>query len=183
MKEKILRATAKLISERGIEAVSIRGICGELNITAPTLYHYFKDKKALIEGVTTLAYQKYQAKIDRDIKNKTPIEALIKIWDIYFDFVSTESELYLTIVLAHANGNIPRIGYESFESAVEIFQRAYEDGLIKYKPFLAAQIYYSAAQGAALMYISQNRNRYLLNGIRELRTICLNGIFLTSSEH
>ena len=45
-----------------------------------------------------------------------------------------------------------------------------------YHPKKAAQVYYSAAQGAALLMLSQNKNKELLSGSNLLRDITLNGL-------
>lgn len=61
MKEKIIRATAKIISHEGIKAASTRKICASVEITAPTLYYYFQNKFKLLDAVTSMAFEKHMS--------------------------------------------------------------------------------------------------------------------------
>ena len=49
-RQRILEATARLMAEKGPDAVSMREISAQLKITKPVLYYYFKDKDELIEA-------------------------------------------------------------------------------------------------------------------------------------
>ena len=47
----ILEVARALFTQKGFANVSIRDICGDAHITAPTLYYYFKNKEALFDAV------------------------------------------------------------------------------------------------------------------------------------
>lgn len=177
MKEKILRAVSKIIAKGGLEAVSTRAVCTEVGISAPTLYHYFNNKSELLESVTLLAYERYTAKDIETLKKGSPLRALLKIWEIYFDFVDSETELYLVILNAHMRGRIPRAGYDLFQSTLAVFSRADKLGQLKFRPSVCAQIFYTSAQGSALVYLSQNKNHNMKKGIKLSRDICIRGLF------
>lgn len=49
--EHILKVATRLFSARGFANVSIRDICDEAGVTAPTVYHYYQNKEALFQAV------------------------------------------------------------------------------------------------------------------------------------
>ena len=50
---KIAEVAARLFSERGYANVSIRDVCREADVSPPTIYYYFKDKKGLFEAAVS----------------------------------------------------------------------------------------------------------------------------------
>ena len=176
MRENILRLTAGIISKEGFEAASMRAVCKAAGVTAPTLYHYFADKNDLLDEVTSLAFNKHLELTLKLSRTQDTLKDLKSIWDFYIDFALNESELYLCIVYAHAQGRIHPSGVKCFEITTDLFKAAKEQGKLIYHPKKAAQVYYSAAQGAALLMLSQNKNKELLSGSNLLRDITLNGL-------
>lgn len=176
MKEKILRETAKIIAKDGLAGASIRTVCKASGVQAPTVYYYFKDKDSLIESVTLLAYERYTQKHLSGLDKKAPLKALLKIWSVFFDFVENETDLYSVILMAHIDKKIPDAGVALFKSTIDIFSRADKIRKLTVTPEVAAQIYYSAAQGSALLYLSQSRNVRFRKGIKIARDMCLRGL-------
>ncbi len=50
-RELILQTALKLFSRKGFEAVSVRDIAAELELTAPALYVHFKSKQDILEAI------------------------------------------------------------------------------------------------------------------------------------
>jgi AcrR family transcriptional regulator len=48
---KILEVAKDLFTKRGFSNVAVRDICRAANVTAPTLYYYFRNKEALFDAV------------------------------------------------------------------------------------------------------------------------------------
>ena len=55
-KEDILQKTLNLFLEKGYNATSTNDICAEANISKPTLYYYFKDKRHLFFSLHRKAF-------------------------------------------------------------------------------------------------------------------------------
>ena len=176
MREKILIAVAKIIANEGIDAVSIRYVCTKVGVKAPTIYYYFKDKNGVIDAVISLAYQKHIQTYAEFVKDKSPIRGLVRTWDSFFEFVDKNPELYHAIVEAHLRQRIPREGVELFESIAEIFKKLEEKNKLRLPYAQAAEIFYAAAYGQALVYVSQNKNPNLIESIRFTRDLCLQGL-------
>lgn len=52
--EKIIAASWRLLSDQGIENFTIRNLCKELNVQAPTIYWYFGSKQVLYQTLANL---------------------------------------------------------------------------------------------------------------------------------
>lgn len=178
MREKILSATAKIIANEGLDAVSIRHVCDKVGVKAPTIYYYFKDKEGLVEAVVRLAYKRYHKRQAELIKDDTPIKGLIKSWDIFFEFIENETDLYHAIVIAHLRQSIPTEGYELFQVIADLFIKLEEKNKLKHPYLTAARIYYATAYGLALVYISQGKNPNLHSQISLTRDLCIKSLLM-----
>ncbi len=49
----ILRAAEEIMTDGGIDAVTLASVAGQLHLTKQALYHYFPSKEALIKSLTT----------------------------------------------------------------------------------------------------------------------------------
>ena len=80
--EKIKSIAFKYFLEIGYEATTIRMICKDADIEAPTLYHFFKSKKGLfleIRNDFLMEYKKLIASLELE-NEKSPEEALKKLY-------------------------------------------------------------------------------------------------------
>ncbi len=176
MQNKILMVTAEILAKEGLDAVSIRYVCEKVGVKAPTIYYYFKDKDGLIDGVISLAYKKHIQLSSEFSKDKSPVKGLIKTWDSFFTFVTKNPELYHAIVVAHLRDRIPKEGGELFESIATIFKKLEDKDQLKLPYKKAAEVFYAAAYGQALVYISQDLNPNLKDAIKFTRNMCIQGL-------
>lgn len=149
MKEKIFRATANIISKDGINAVSTRAICRALGITAPTIYHYFKDKSELLKEVMEWSFEEHLKFILNDKPQADSCSLLKEVWDKYMDFAMNEKDLHSTMLTSINHGKIFDPGYRCFKRLIKIFEQAYNTGSFDYSSVEAAQIYISGAHGVS----------------------------------
>ncbi len=178
MREKILSATAKIIGYEGLDAVSIRHVCDTAGVKAPTVYYYFQDKEGLVEAVVKLAYVKYHKRQAELIRGETPLKGLVKSWDIFFEFIENETDLYHAIVIAHLRQKIPAEGYALFQVIAEIFKKLEEKNRLKLPYLTAARIYYATAYGLALVYVSQGKNPNMNSSISLTRDLCIKSLLV-----
>lgn len=177
-REKILTAGAKIIANEGIEAISIRYLCQKVGVKAPTVYYYFNDKEGLLDAIIDLAYLRHSQTYFEFIKGKSSTTALIKTWDSFFAFVENEPELFHAIVIAHLKKRIPAAGTKLFESIAGIFKNLEDKNKLKLPYSKSAEIFYAAAYGQALVYVSQNMNKNLTESIQFTRDLCLRGLLV-----
>jgi len=72
----ILEATEAILAARGEEALSIREVCARAGVTAPTIYHHFGDKAALIDRVVDACFVEFDRTLRARPAPGDPIEAL-----------------------------------------------------------------------------------------------------------
>ena len=73
---RILNATRALVSELGVERVTMRGIARLANITAPAIYKHFRNKRALLEAVIASGYDELDTEMIRGLQAPAPHDGL-----------------------------------------------------------------------------------------------------------
>ena len=71
-KEKILRESLKLFSEKGFDATSVGEIASAVGIRAPSLYNHYKSKQAIFDAIfedTSKRYDDFTAKLSVHVEN------------------------------------------------------------------------------------------------------------------
>lgn len=92
---RILESALHLFASRGYDAIGVQEICEAAGITKPTLYHYFGNKRGLLEAlvqerctplITTLAdAATYTGDLPRTLQ---------QVVEAYFQFAGREPKLY-----------------------------------------------------------------------------------------
>ncbi len=82
----ILEAAAHLLANGGAERLSIRELCARARVTAPTVYHHFGDKAALVDRVVDDCFAEFDRAFARRAVPTDPIEALRWSFDRYVEF-------------------------------------------------------------------------------------------------
>ncbi len=82
----ILAATEALLSAGGESAVSIREVCTRAGVTAPTVYHHFGDKDALIARVVDDCFAEFDRALAPEAAPADPVEAMRWGFDRYLAY-------------------------------------------------------------------------------------------------
>jgi AcrR family transcriptional regulator len=69
--QRILLATARIIDKSGEASIRISDICKSLNITAPSIYHFFGDREGLIEATQAHRYSRGQQEFVQSFASAT----------------------------------------------------------------------------------------------------------------
>ena len=72
----VLEAALELIAERGIAGASLRRLAERLNLSQPSLYHYFKSKNELIDQLAEFGAKKMVEAIDLSQFPQLPPDAI-----------------------------------------------------------------------------------------------------------
>jgi AcrR family transcriptional regulator len=83
---RIMRVAARLLASSVDGQLSTREICRGAAVTAPTLYHHFKDKEALLDEVVLEGFQNYLTKKREIADSGDPVEELRRGWDMHVTF-------------------------------------------------------------------------------------------------
>ena len=75
----ILDATEALLVEHGYEAFSMRRLAERCGYTAPTIYHYFGDKKGLFDTLLEERFRQMLDSVRRVRRSRDPVETLLAV--------------------------------------------------------------------------------------------------------
>jgi AcrR family transcriptional regulator len=104
-RQEILDVAERLLSESGVESVTLASVAGELGMTKQAIYHYFASKEALVQSLVTMLLEREIETLIRAIENVgagvAPLGTLIRAFYKHyvgrlnaFRFVYCQSQLY-----------------------------------------------------------------------------------------
>jgi AcrR family transcriptional regulator len=161
-RDRLLRATAELLEEGG-DPPSTRAICGRAGVTAPTLYHHFGNKQALIDAVIGYGLAQYPTGPAGD---DDPIAAVRAGWDAHVRYGLANPSFY-ALVHGRIGGAVSVPARRSLES---LFAEAARRGLLRAPVADAAARVLAANIGVTLSLIGQpedTRDPLLSGAVRE----------------
>ena len=72
----ILDAAEELLLDEGLDGFTMRGLAKRCGYTAPTIYHYFGDKKGLLDTLLEQAFSGLVKELERVPASGDPVDAL-----------------------------------------------------------------------------------------------------------
>jgi AcrR family transcriptional regulator len=82
----ILDAAEALVVERGYDAFSMRRLAERCGYTAPTIYHYFKDKKGLFDSLLEERLRRMVDSVRHARRNQDPVERILTVGQAFVRF-------------------------------------------------------------------------------------------------
>lgn len=83
-REAVLRTSVRLFNEKGFHATSLDEVAAVLQVTKPTLYHYFPSKDDILFECVRLGYEEIrQAAADAEAKARSGIDRLRLLMEDY----------------------------------------------------------------------------------------------------
>jgi AcrR family transcriptional regulator len=156
-RQQILDVTAALLQRAGMEEVSIRDVCQAAGITAPTVYHHFGDKRALLEAVAAEGFERYlETKLDRT-PSDDPLVDLRHGWDDHVGF-GLEHPAFYRLMYGTPNADKPPSAQKARLMLLDIVQRLGEAGRLRMPPEQAATMIHTGAVGTALALIASPKS-------------------------
>ncbi|GGP59175.1 TetR/AcrR family transcriptional regulator [Saccharothrix coeruleofusca] len=152
-RQRILRAAAMLFERSATTDVSTREVQRLAGVTAPTLYHHFKDKTGLVEAVIEDAFARYLAEKRESVAGLSPLSTLRVGWDLHVGFGLDQPVLYrLMYAPAEPRREVPaaRMAREELRSSLLALRDA---GLLVVPVDEAVALLEAAATGATLHLI------------------------------
>ena len=84
MRELILKAASNIISDEGLDKLSIRKIAKKIKYSPSILYHYFNDKEEILNNVMKRGYKKIISAVSSaELKDTSPEERLVQMTKNY----------------------------------------------------------------------------------------------------
>lgn len=154
IRNRILRAAAVLIRERGTEAATTRAVAEAASVQAPTIYRLIGDKNALLDAVAEYEIAAYVAAKREKKPHPDPVEALRHGWNKYAAFGIANPGLFL-IMSGNARSPATIAGLEVLAERVHDIARA---GRLRGSEERAAAMLHAACVGTVLTLLAEKEN-------------------------
>ncbi len=116
---RILAAAREELSQRGLEATSVRAIAEEAGVTPAMINYYFRGKRALYDAVISEAQARLHARLGAAIADEPTAACLA---GAYFDFLAEEPQMQRLLLREMLDS-----GVERFPSLVRPLRRLLMD--------------------------------------------------------
>ena len=169
-RDRLLLAATQLLDEAAGGPVSTREITERAGVRAPTLYHHFGSKQALLDAVVSHGFKEFLRSRRASSKNSDPLEDIRAGWDSHVAFGLEFPGAY-----AHIYGNVkPGVPCGVTEDVrahlLKALQPAAIQRRLRVSPAEAATRILAACSGVTLTLIQQpasERDLGLSEGMRE----------------
>jgi AcrR family transcriptional regulator len=152
-RQQLLDVTAALLEHTGAEEVSIRSVCQAAGVTAPTVYHHFGDKKALLEAVAAEGFRRYLSAKHSRRPSADPLVDLRRGWADHVGF-GLEHPAFYRLMYGTPNAEERPAAREGHRVLVGILDRLAEAGRLRLPPEQAATMIHTGAVGTTLSLLS-----------------------------
>jgi AcrR family transcriptional regulator len=186
-RDRLLVAAARLLHESGGEPVSTRAICAAAGVQAPTLYHHFGSKQALLDAVISHGFRAFLATRDHRAAGGDPLAAIRQGWDTHVAFGLAHPAFYAHIY-GHVEPGTPCGVVGEVERMLrEALLPAARRGLLRVPPEQAAAAILAASSGVTLALMSAapgTADRALSDLVRDATLAAITtGVPAPSQEH
>jgi len=154
-RDRLLLAAAELLDEAGGGAVSTRQITERAAVQAPTLYHHFGSKQALLDAAVSHGFKEFLGKRRVSGGGGDPIDDIREGWDSHVAFGLEFPSAY-----AHIYGNVKPgvpcgVVAGMREALLETLKPAEEQGRLLVPAEKAADHLLAASSGVTLALIQE----------------------------
>lgn len=178
MRQSVLDAAQQLVTERGIEGLSLRGIARELGYSPAAIYEYFESLEAIIlslyyEGTDGLTGALAECIQHLPPETDSPT-ALLKLAEVFRNQALASPELYRFTYNVMKQPKKPQPGEENAGFGFEPLLLTVEQGinrgeLIDVPPFTIVLAAWTAAHGFVSLEVSDHFEFFRANHLTELQ--------------
>jgi AcrR family transcriptional regulator len=114
----ILDAAEEMIAQGGEEGFSIRELCARAGVTAPTVYHHFGDKDAIVRRVVDDCFAHFDRVHTAGPRPADPVAALRAGFDRFIDYGVAHPRHYV-LLFGRRRAEPSPVGDASYERLVQ----------------------------------------------------------------
>ena len=156
-KDRLLLAAADLLDAAGGGEVSTRAICERAGVQAPTLYHHFGNKQALLDAVILHGFNRFLA--DRANQDpggaQDPLDDIRDGWNLHVSYGLENPNFYTRIYGRPVPGQPCGVISQVEQMILRTLRSAAEKGRLRVPPEQAAREILAASTGVVLTLIAQ----------------------------
>jgi AcrR family transcriptional regulator len=156
---RLLDRAAELLSEEGLEALSLRRLAGEVGTSTTAVYSLFGGKSGLLQAIHDEAFRRFGQHIGAVRPSDDPAEDLLRLARAYRHSALADPHMYAVMFGRRFRGFEPdeeskRRAWQTFEPLVDTVRRGIQAGLlVKADPVTLATGCWAAAHGAVWLEI------------------------------
>lgn len=153
-RERIIEATARLLSEGGRDAVSTRTVCAAAQVQAPAIYRLFGDMQGLLDAAGGFGLANYLAQKAAIEDSDDPVEDLRAGWDLHVEFGLAQPAFYTLIFGDVRPGHESPAAAQAAAALAHRVNRIAQAGRLRVTEERAAQLVHSTGKGVTLTLIA-----------------------------
>jgi AcrR family transcriptional regulator len=159
-RERLIDAAERLFAEKGLEAVSLRQLAGELGVSAMTPYRYFKDKDEMLAAVRARGFDRFAEALETAIRRPgSTVDRTEAVSEAYVRFAFDHADAYglMFDVRQPSEGDHPDLvraaerARKTMSAHIELLVDA---GLVEGDPVLLAHAFWAAIHGLVMLQLS-----------------------------
>src|ERR1700739_3810700 len=94
-RERLIDVAERLFAGKGLEAVSVRQLAGELGVSAMTPYRYFKDKDEMLAAVRARGFDRFAQALETAVRPRASVLSRVEaVTDAYLRFAFDHPAAY-----------------------------------------------------------------------------------------
>lgn len=177
MRQAVLDAAQKLVTDHGIEGLSLRGIARELGYSPAAIYEYFESLEDIILSLYFEGTDGLTGVLDECIVNMPPDTdsptALLELADVFRKQALASPELYRFTYNVMKQPKEPKLGEPNTGVGLESLIRTVEQGiargeLMDVPPFTIVLAAWTAAHGFVSLEVSDHFAFFQTNNLIEV---------------
>ncbi|MBA2304081.1 MAG: TetR/AcrR family transcriptional regulator [Acidobacteria bacterium] len=91
---RILNAAKAIHRRTGVDGLSMRRIAAKLGVTAPAIYHHFRNRDALLEAVSDEGFERLVARLGRLSSARPSLQQCLDVLIVYREFALNEPHVF-----------------------------------------------------------------------------------------
>ena len=177
MRQSVLDAAQKIVTERGIEGLSLRGIARELGYSPAAIYEYFESLDDIILSLYFEGTDGLTVVLDECINTLPPDTdsptALLRLAHVFRNQALASPELYRFTYNVMKQPKEPKLEQETAGTGLESMMRTVEEGinrgeLIDVPPFTIVLAAWTAAHGFVSLEVSDHFTFFQTNNLADV---------------
>ena len=107
LKAALISAATKILKEKGIEALSLRGLAAEVGVSHMAPYAHFKNKTELFQSIAAYGFSGLADKMEKVQGDLAPVERILAYGTAYIEYAIANAPLY-RLMLSQTQDTGPR---------------------------------------------------------------------------
>lgn len=153
-RDTILAAALKVLEEEGEARFSTRAVQALANVTAPTVYHHFRNADGLLSAAITEAFRQFLESKKAAVSSPDPVIALHQGWDDYVRFAAARPRLYAAMMARVLSGIQIPAAEQAFALLTQRIQTVATQDRLAVSVEAAADQVWASANAAAMLHVT-----------------------------